>query len=60
MGHTENAPSTLVKKLNLEQKKEVAVELVNALERGELFPEDLDPELRNRLVRLLEENKHLG
>jgi hypothetical protein len=57
MVHKENTASALVKQLRLEQKKELAAELVNALERGELFPEDLDPELRDRLVSLLKDTR---
>lgn len=57
MVHNENTASALVKQLHLEQKKELAAELVSALERGELFPEDLDPEIRDRLVSLLKGNQ---
>jgi superfamily I DNA and RNA helicase len=40
-------------KQRLEQKKGRAVELVDALERGELTPDDLDAETKKRLVKLL-------
>lgn len=40
-------------KRRLEQKKGRAVELVDALERGELTPDDLDEETKQKLLRLL-------
>lgn len=40
-------------KRRLEQKKGRAMELADALEQGELSPEDLDPETAERLRRLL-------
>jgi hypothetical protein len=43
----------LIHRLRLDQLNEYATGLVNAMERGQLYPEDLDPELRSRLVRLL-------
>jgi hypothetical protein len=54
MAHKDNTASALVKQLRLEQKKELATDLVNALEQGHLFPDDLDPDIRERLVSLLE------
>lgn len=40
-------------KRRLEQKRGRAVELADALERGELTPDDLDAETRRKLLRLL-------
>lgn len=40
-------------KQRLEQKKGRAVELADALERGELTPDDLDAETKKKLLRLL-------
>lgn len=40
-------------KQRLEQKKTGALELADALERGEITPDDLDAETRQRLLRLL-------
>jgi superfamily I DNA and RNA helicase len=40
-------------KQRLEKKKGSAAELVEALERGELVPDDLDAETRQKLLRLL-------
>nr|WP_255710706.1 ATP-binding domain-containing protein [Mycetohabitans sp. B4] len=43
-------------KRRLEQKKGRAVELVDALERGELTPDDLDEETKQKLLRLLRDD----
>lgn len=40
-------------KLRLEQRKGRAVELAEALERGEITPEDLDADTKRKLLRLL-------
>lgn len=40
-------------KKRLEKKKGSAIELADALERGELTPEDLDAETKQKLLRLL-------
>jgi len=37
----------------LDQKRGRATELLKDLERGELMPEDLDADTRERLIRLL-------
>jgi len=44
-------------KQRLEQKKGRAVELAEALERGELTPDDLDADTKQKLLRLLGGNK---
>ncbi|MCL6610012.1 MAG: ATP-binding domain-containing protein [Peptococcaceae bacterium] len=44
-------------KQRLEQKKIRALELVDALERGEITPDDLDAETKQKLLRLLRGGK---
>jgi len=40
-------------KQRLEQRQTGARELVNALERGEITPDDLDAEIKQKLIKLL-------
>lgn len=44
-------------KRRLDKKREQAIELANALERGELAPEDLDEETKQRLLLALRSGK---
>ena len=44
-------------KQRLEQKKDRAIELADALERGEITPDDLDSDTKQKLLRLLGSDK---